>query len=209
MTNKPAQRSQQRGFGCRRNTLVRDQGIGDVVWVQSEAQKETQGAVRPYSVYGMAATSQQSANLQSQALGTSQQAATRLGEREREVLEVLWAAGSATVQQVADSLKTALAYTTVMTTLDRLYKKGLLQRRKHDRAFVYRPMLSKNDLERGRASEMVHRLFSGSAINQDAALSCLVEAVQSYDTGLLQRLEDKVRAAKQQHATAIGKGDKL
>ena len=132
----------------------------------------------------------------------------RLGEREREVLEVLWAAGNATVQQVADSLKTALAYTTVMTTLDRLYKKGLLQRRKHDRAFVYRPTLSKNDLERGRASEMVYRLFSGSAINHDAALSCLVEAVQSYDSALLQRLEDKVRAAKQQHTTTTGKGDK-
>jgi predicted transcriptional regulator len=156
----------------------------------------------------MAATSQQSANLQSQVLDTPQQAATRLGEREREVLEVLWAVGSATVQQVAGSLKTALAYTTVMTTLDRLYKKGLLQRRKHDRAFVYRPTLSKNDLERGRASEMVHRLFSGSVINQDAALSCLVEAVQSYDTGLLQRLEDKVRAAKQQHTERAGRGDK-
>jgi predicted transcriptional regulator len=157
----------------------------------------------------MTATFQQSRDhLPTQAQDMSQQAATRLGEREREVLEVLWAAGSATVQQVADSLKTALAYTTVMTTLDRLYKKGLLQRRKHDRAFVYRPMLSKNDLERGRASEMVHRLFSGSAINQDAALSCLVEAVQSYDTGLLQRLEDKVRAAKQQHTTGVEKGDK-
>lgn len=156
----------------------------------------------------MAATPQQTAHLPLQALDTTQQAATRLGEREREVLEVLWTVGSATVQQVANGLKTALAYTTVMTTLDRLYKKGLLQRKKHDRAFVYRPTLSKNDLERGRASEMVHRLFSGSAINQDAALSCLVEAVQSYDTALLQRLEDKVRAAKQQHAERAGRGDK-
>src|SRR5580704_3649343 len=104
---------------------------------------------------------------------TNPQTSPRLGEREREVLEVLWAQGSATVQQVAKGLTTALAYTTVMTTLDRLYKKGLLQRRKRDRAFVYRPTLSKNDLERGRASEMVHRLFSGSGMNEDALLSCL------------------------------------
>jgi predicted transcriptional regulator len=156
----------------------------------------------------MAATPQQTVYPPQQALDTTQQAATRLGEREREVLEVLWAAGSATVQQVTDSLKTALAYTTVMTTLDRLYKKGLLQRIKHDRAFVYRPTLSKNDLERGRASEMVHRLLSGSAMNQDALLSCLVDAVQSYDIGLLERLEDKVRAAKQQHTQRSEKGDK-
>ncbi|HXC96038.1 MAG TPA: BlaI/MecI/CopY family transcriptional regulator [Edaphobacter sp.] len=136
-------------------------------------------------------------------------ASTRLGEREREVLEVLWVQGSATVQQVAKDLKTDLAYTTVMTTLDRLYKKGLLQRKKRNRAFVYRPTLSRNDLERGRASEMVRRLFSGSGMNEDALLSCLVEAVKSYDTDLLQRLEEKVRLAKQQHAASIraGKGD--
>ena len=60
-----------------------------------------------------------------------------LGQREREVLSVLWSQGSANVQQVAERLSTVLAYTTVMTTLDRLFKKGLLQREKKDRAFIY------------------------------------------------------------------------
>jgi len=133
------------------------------------------------------------------------QAATRLGEREREVLEVLWIEGSATVQQVTKCLQTALAYTTVMTTLDRLYKKGLLRRNKRDRAFVYEPALSKNDLERGRASEMVHRLFSDSSMNEDALLSHL-DAVQNYDTDLLGRLEKKVHVAKERAAGARGKG---
>jgi len=131
------------------------------------------------------------------------QTTTRLGEREREVLAVLWSVGSATVQQVADGLKATLAYTTVMTTLDRLYKKGLLQRSKRDRAFVYKPKFSENDMERGRASEMVHRLFTSSSMNQDALLSCLVEAVESYDTDLLHRLEEKVRVAKEQHLARI------
>jgi predicted transcriptional regulator len=134
------------------------------------------------------------------------QVATRLGEREREVLEVLWIEGSATVQQVTNCLQTALAYTTVMTTLDRLYKKGLLRRNKRDRAFVYEPALSKNDLERGRASEMVHRLFSDSSMNEDALLSHLVDAVQNYDTDLLGRLEKKVHVAKERAAGARGKG---
>jgi predicted transcriptional regulator len=131
------------------------------------------------------------------------QTATRLGEREREVLDVLWSEGSATVQQVADGLKTTLAYTTVMTTLDRLYKKGLLLRSKRNRAFVYKPAFSEKDVQRGRASEMVHRLFSGSSMNQDALLSCLVDAVQSYDTELLNRLEEKVRVAKEQHVASV------
>jgi predicted transcriptional regulator len=156
----------------------------------------------------MAPLSQQNASRLWHALETSPQKATRLGEREREVLEVLWSEGSATVHQVADGLRTALAYTTVMTTLDRLYKKGMLQRSKQDRAFVYKPAFSKNDMERGRASDMVHRLFSGSTMNQDALLSCLVDAVQSYDTDLLHRLEEKVRVAKErQVAGAPRKGD--
>ena len=127
-------------------------------------------------------------------------ASARLGEREREVLEVLWAEGTATVQQVAKSLKAALAYTTVMTTLDRLYKKRLLLREKRDRAFVYRPAISRSELERGRASAMVRSFFSNPAMNQDVLLSCLVDAVQSYDSDLLHRLEEKVHEAKMQNA---------
>ena len=128
------------------------------------------------------------------------QPAVRLGEREREVLEVLWSEGSATVQQVAECLKTTLAYTTVMTTLDRLFKKRILLREKRDRAFVYRPAVSRGELEQDRAAAMVQGFFSGSAMNHDALLSYLVDAVQSYDRDLLHRLEEKVRTAKRQNA---------
>lgn len=154
----------------------------------------------------MASIPQQSAAHLRHTTEANPQAATRLGEREREVLEVLWIEGSATVRQVTGCMQTALAYTTVMTTLDRLYKKGLLRRSKQDRAFVYKPALSKSDLERGRASEMVHRLFSDSSMNEDALLSCLVDAVQSYDTDLLSRLEKKVRVAKEHAAGVRRKG---
>ena len=50
---------------------------------------------------------------------------------------------------------------------------------------------------------MVHRLFSDSSMNQDALLSCLVDAVQSYDTDLLRRLEEKVRVAKEQQVAGV------
>lgn len=128
----------------------------------------------------------------------SQRVSVRLGEREREVLEVLWSEGSATVQQVTERLSASLAYTTVMTTLDRLFKKGLLTREKRDRAFLYRPALTPDALEHNRADAMVRRLFSNSQVNDDVLLSCLVDAVQSYDAELLSRLEEKVRLAKQQ-----------
>jgi len=138
---------------------------------------------------------------------SSKLATAQLGKREREVLEVLWIEGSATVQQVLKNLKSTLAYTTVMTTLDRLYKKRLLLREKRDRAFVYRPAISRSELERMRTNVMVRRFFSSSPMNQDALLSCLVDAVQSYDNDLLHRLEEKVRAAKMQQA-AVAHPDK-
>jgi len=123
--------------------------------------------------------------------------AARLGTREREVLCVLWTDGSSTVQQVSQRLCSSLAYTTVMTTLDRLFKKGLLSREKRDRAFLYTPAITPDDLEHNRASALVHRFFAGSDTNNDVLLSCLVNALQSYDTNLLDQLEEKVRIIKQ------------
>jgi predicted transcriptional regulator len=125
-----------------------------------------------------------------------------LGQREREVLSVLWSRGSANVQQVAERLSTALAYTTVMTTLDRLFKKGLLQREKKDRAFIYSAHLTAREIEEQRASDLVRRFFSDSGERPDILLSCLVDAVHHYDTGMLDQLESKIRSARAQHLAA-------
>jgi len=131
-----------------------------------------------------------------------------LGTREREVLEILWKGGDATVQQVADRLKSRLAYTTIMTTLDRLFKKGLLLREKVDRAFVYRPALSPSDLEKHRASALVDRFFSASAVPDDLLVSCLIEAVQQYDENLLEQLEAKIQTTKRSIAFSNPQSEK-
>ena len=114
-----------------------------------------------------------------------------LGYLENAVMEILWSAGNANVRDVAEKLERPLAYTTVMTTLDRLYKKGLLDRRKMERAFVYSPRLSREAWERERAGELV----SGFLSNQSggALISCLVEAVGEMDRDLLDELERRVR----------------
>jgi predicted transcriptional regulator len=119
-----------------------------------------------------------------------------LGRREREVLSVLRQLGSATVQQVAERLETDLAYTTVMTTLDRLFRKGLLARRKQSRAFLYSLALSARDLEGHRAAHLVQRFFSESDVQPDILVSCLVDAVHDYDTELLEQLETSIRLAR-------------
>lgn len=125
----------------------------------------------------------------------------RLGDREREVLEVLWRSGSATVHDVAGRLSDPLAYTTVMTILDRLYKKRLVLRKKQDRAFVYSAGISASALEQGRTSDWVRQLFSTSVAGKDVLLSCFVDAVQQYDEELLSSLEEKIRQARKQESS--------
>ena len=128
-----------------------------------------------------------------------------LGRREREVLAVLRELGSATVQQVAEHLDASLAYTTVMTTLDRLFRKGLLDREKVNRAFLYSPGLSARDLEEQRAAHLIRRFFSESDSQPDILVSCLVDAVHDYDTDLLDQLESTIRSARAQSAPARSK----
>ena len=63
-------------------------------------------------------------------------------------MDILWELHPLTVRDVKARLGARSAYTTVMTTLDRLYKKGLLARDKDGLAFVYRPALDRAEYQR-------------------------------------------------------------
>jgi predicted transcriptional regulator len=116
-----------------------------------------------------------------------------LGNLEREVMEIVWASGAGTVKEVQSQLPRVVAYTTVMTTLDRLFKKGYVNRDRVGRAFMYRPARSRPQTEAALASGMMSGLFSGNAAMP--ILSNLVDAVGSQDDGadLLDALEQMVR----------------
>ncbi len=126
--------------------------------------------------------------------------AVELGPLEAGVMDVVWRFGAADVRQVAARLPRPLAYTTVMTTLDRLYKKGLLERRKRQRAFVYAARLDRAQWLRRRAGHLVSAFFApvqpGPRLGREAMLSCLLEAVESYDVGLLDQLEKRIQAKR-------------
>jgi len=66
-----------------------------------------------------------------------------LGELERRAMEVVWQKQELSVRDLFHELKQKWAYTTLMTTLDRLHKKGILNRRKERRAFFYSPRISR------------------------------------------------------------------
>ncbi|MFZ0638980.1 MAG: BlaI/MecI/CopY family transcriptional regulator [Candidatus Acidiferrales bacterium] len=124
--------------------------------------------------------------------------ATALGRLERSVMEIVWSRGESSVRDVAAHLARPLAYTTVMTTLDRLYKKNLLDRRKEERAFRYSPRFSRDDWERKRADNLLAGFLAGPQPSRDLLISCLVEAVGQYDEALLDELEKKIRAKRKE-----------
>jgi len=82
---------------------------------------------------------------------------------EVECLKVLWTLGSGTVRQVKDGMHTRkLAYTTVMTLLDRLEKRGTVAREKHGRSFVYTPLATRDEMRKAAVKEMLDRFFEGN-----------------------------------------------
>jgi predicted transcriptional regulator len=120
-----------------------------------------------------------------------------LGHLERTVMAILWDHGEGNVRDVAARLDRPLAYTTVMTTLDRLFKKGLLARRKEERAFFYSPKYSRAEWDQKRAGDLISGLFAG-ARSGDLLISCLVDAVGQHDAALLDELERKIRAKRRE-----------
>jgi predicted transcriptional regulator len=125
-----------------------------------------------------------------------------LGPLEVEVMEAIWASGASSVRDVTARMQRPLAYTTVMTTLDRLYKKGLLGRDMTDRAFVYEAKLSRHDWDLQRAGEMMSDFLTGPAESRNMLLSYLVDAVGTHDAMLLDELERKVQRKREQLAKA-------
>ena len=83
---------------------------------------------------------------------------------ELECLKVLWRLGEGNVREVRDALveSRSLAYTTVMTVLDRLARRGGVARRKVGRSFVYSPVLSREALLRVAIRDLVECYFEGS-----------------------------------------------
>lgn len=130
--------------------------------------------------------------------GQSADAPPALGHLEVTVMDILWARGESSVRDVIQSLGRPLAYTTVMTTLDRLYKKGLLSRRKSERAFHYSPRWSRQEWEHKRAGDLVARFLAGPKSSGELLISCLVEAVGRQDEALLDELERKIRMKRRE-----------
>jgi predicted transcriptional regulator len=121
----------------------------------------------------------------------------RLGPLEQRTLDRLWARGSATVRELVQDDAEDLAYTTLMTTLDRLYKKGVLTRTEDGRAFRYAPRLSREELHREAAGEAFRELLDASPA-ASLPLSSLVEVLGERDAKLLDDLGELVQRKRRE-----------
>lgn len=125
-----------------------------------------------------------------------------LGPLEGELLLLLWSRGDATVRELLRDAKLDYAYTTVMTTLDRLYKKGVLVRTLEGKAFRYRPAQTQEEYERQDVAEALQALMQRS---KDSAvpISFLVDAVTEQDG---RALEELARAVERKRRALERKG---
>ncbi len=111
---------------------------------------------------------------------------------ELEIMKVLWERGSGTVAEVQAKLKGEPAYTTVQTMLNVLLRKKKVRRVRDNRAFRYRPVVSRERASGSALSDMVRRMFGGSS---EALLMAMVDTRQI-------SIEDLTRIAKKLAAPA-------
>lgn len=120
----------------------------------------------------------------------------QLGPLERQVLQAVWARATATVREVREDGKIWQTYPTIMTTMDRLFKKGLLDRVPDGRAFRYSARYSPEELERVAAVNGIRQLLGSEYASLH--LSYLVEAVSTQDGKLLDELQALVERQRAQ-----------
>ena len=116
-----------------------------------------------------------------------------LGKLERATLEEVWRQKEVNVRQVSTAFEDRVAYTTVMTTLDRLFKKGLLDRRKSGKAFLYTARYTSDELENGIREDVIGCLLNERIEKIEPVLACIVDAVSERDLELLDDLERLVQ----------------
>ena len=120
----------------------------------------------------------------------------RLTRYELELMDVLWKLGEGTVQDVLDGLQRELAYTSVMTTLGLLEsKKKVLERVKRGRAYVYRPLVSREDVQHSVIADMREVLF-GEGVS-DLILNLLSnESISKQDTKAIRAALRQIEASE-------------
>ena len=117
-----------------------------------------------------------------------------LFDLEAEIMEIVWEFPDPdfSVGDIVEILerRREIAYTTVMTTVSRLYEKGLLSRTKHGRKYLYKAMQSRQEYIVQLTKDVIQQL---PPIGQETAISMLIERIDDADDDELLKLEEMIR----------------
>lgn len=118
-----------------------------------------------------------------------------LGDLETAVMEVCWQLEAFGIKDVHARLsqQRAVAYTTVQTTIERLYRKGMLRRVGHGRTFSYAPAVARDEFLRGVTKHVLDSLFGNFA---EPTVASLVDILSEQDPEHLDRLLAAIEARR-------------
>jgi predicted transcriptional regulator len=121
-----------------------------------------------------------------------------LGPLEAEILEIIWSLGSATVKEIHDRILTdpdrELAYASVTTVLRRLTKKGWLACDKDDRAFRWRPLVSRQDAKVLQAHDQLRRFL---AVGNPDIVAAFADDLDRSSAEQLEAIAQRLKAIRQ------------
>ena len=117
-----------------------------------------------------------------------------LSRREREIMDVLYQRGRATVAEVIDALAAPPSYSAVRATLNTLVAKGHAQFREEGRRYIYLPAISPDTARNAALSHLVRTFFAGSA--EDAAVALLQNTDTQIPRDVVERLTRQIQKAR-------------
>ncbi len=108
-----------------------------------------------------------------------------LTRQELQIMKVVWELGTATVKEVCDTMSQVkpVAYTTILTLMGILEEKGALVHTRSGRAFVYSPLLSRQQATRNQVRDVINRFFDGRP-------EALIEDVLEHETIAADQIEN-------------------
>ncbi len=120
------------------------------------------------------------------------------GKLEREVMDLAWQRSEISVRDAYCSFEKRIAYTTLMTTLHRLYRKGMLNRRKSGRAYFYSTRVTRLEFEQGMAKDLIEGMIGRANDDVEPLLACIVDTVTEQDRALLDELDRLIKEKKRE-----------
>ena len=117
----------------------------------------------------------------------------KLPPRERQIVDLLYARGAATVSEICDTLPVTLSASAARTMLGRLEAKGFVTRQASERGFVYAPAVPETAAKRSALQQVVRTFFGGSSVGAASALLGMSGPLTEEELAELESLIAKAR----------------